>query len=530
MAERLTRAERNIRWIESNLKIPDGPKYGQPLKLSGWQRNLLFRIYDNKVRTRMAILSFARKNAKTVMGAVLMLLHFIGPESIQNAKLYSGARTREQAGISFSYARNIILQNPEFMSIIDIARSQKLMRCDSRGTEFQALAAEASGAMGLNPYFVLHDELGQVRGPDDDFYEALESAMGAQDSPLSIVISTQASSDDDLLSILIDDAKDGVDPSRIVVLHSADTLKAAKKEYFSMEGLEVSNPGLYEFMNVDELVSNMRQAERLPAKRASFMNLNLNMRIETNDPFMSEEEWQACVDKLPPLEDCWYRYGGLDLSRTKDLTAFVVVGFLNGIYYVYPTIWIPEEGLKDRSKAERVPYFQWVEQKHLFTLPGRVMKRQDAADYIYQVCEETPLEKIAYDAWDYDSFVNNLKAAGFPGWQVDPVEGTPEEMLFEYFRQGYKSMSPAIRTTEELVLERRLKHGSNHPLNFCMANCKVMEDPAGNRKLIKASDKKKIDGAIAMVMALALAYREHGDLDQQEHDQDLEAINQMFRG
>ena len=207
-----TRAQRNINWIQDNLRIPDGKFIGQPFMLMPEQKDYIVRIYDNPEKTRMGIKSMARKNGKTAESAALLMLHFIGPESKQNAQQYSAARTRDQAGLVYDCARKIIEMNEEFKSLIRLVSSQKKMRCPMRGTEFKALSADAPGAMGLNPAFVIHDELGQVRGQVDKFYDAIESAMGAQEEPLSLIISTQAESDEDLLSILIDDGLAGHDP------------------------------------------------------------------------------------------------------------------------------------------------------------------------------------------------------------------------------------------------------------------------------------------------------------------------------
>ena len=520
---KLTPAERNIVWVEKNLRIPDGPKVGQPFVFSNWQQNEIIKIYDNPIeRTRQAILSFARKNGKTALAAAILLLHFVGPESRQNAQMYSAARTREQAGIVYDYARAMILQTDELQTIIDLVRSRKEMRCDARGTYYRALSADAISAFGLNPLFVVHDELGQVRGPEDDLYDSLETAMGAQVNPLSLVISTQASSDDDLLSTLIDDALAGYDPSRIATVYTADDLDRDKdtevdiEKALTIEGLEAANPALYEFMNVKELKKQMEQAKRMPARLSNFMNLNLNMRIEVNDPFVSKVEWNKCAGDLPAMSECVALYGGVDLSRTRDLTAFVVVGVKDGMFYVYDKFWMPAIGLKERSDSQRIPYFSWHKQGYIEATPGSIIDRQWVADYIFDTYTKTPLEKIAYDAWDYNHFVNNLERAGFPEWQVVPGEGDKDELLFEMFRQGYFSMSPALRTAEQLIVEGLLVHGNSPPLNFNIANAKVIRDTSGNRKLDKSQDKKTIDGAIAMVMALALAYQEHGDLEAED--------------
>src|SRR5690606_23770718 len=141
----------------------------------------------------------------------LLLLHLCGPEARANSQLFSAAQSRDQASILFALAAKTVRMSPELNSVVTVRDTAKQLFCEELGTLYRALSAEASTAYGLSPVFIVHDELGQVRGPRSELYEALETATGAQDSPLSIVISTQAPNPTDLLSVLIDDAKTGAD-------------------------------------------------------------------------------------------------------------------------------------------------------------------------------------------------------------------------------------------------------------------------------------------------------------------------------
>ena len=200
-----SRGLRNIRWIEQFCRIPEGQFVGQPVKLRPWQRKIIREIYDTP--TRRAIVSFGRKNAKTTISGFLCLLHLVGPENRPNSQLFSAAQSRDQAAILFNLMVKMIRQSPELNEIIAVRESAKQLYCEARGTLYRALSAESTTAYGLSPVFVVHDELGQVQGPRFPLYDALETAAGAQDEPLSVVISTQAAQDGDLLSMLIDDAK-----------------------------------------------------------------------------------------------------------------------------------------------------------------------------------------------------------------------------------------------------------------------------------------------------------------------------------
>ena len=219
MAKRLSRGQRNAKWIERFCLVPEGRFVGQPLRLSKQQKKWLRQIYD--FPTRKFILSMGRKNAKTTFAACLLLLHTAGPEARQNSQLYSDALSRDEAGILFSLAaRGPALA--DLSTYITVRDTAKQLYCAELGTLYRALSADATTAFGLSPVFIVHDELGQVRGPRSNLYEALETATGAQEEPLSVIISTQAPTDADLLSMLIDDAARGEDPRTKLVLYSAD--------------------------------------------------------------------------------------------------------------------------------------------------------------------------------------------------------------------------------------------------------------------------------------------------------------------
>ena len=517
----MSRALRNIEWIETWLKIPDGKHQGKPFTLYDWQKDFLYAVYDNPHITRLAILSMGRKNGKTALAAALLLLHFMSRfEHKFNGQIYSGARTKKQAGLVYDYARKIIKMSPVLDTAVRLVRSEYEMHCDIRGTYFRSLPAEAIGAFGLNPYMIIHDELGQVRGESDDFYDSLETAAGAQEEPLSLIISTQATTDDDLLSILIDDALKGHDPQTICKLYTAQHLK----DPVSIAGVLAANPGLDQFMNRKEIEKNLKKAKRMPGFLLKFQNLNLNMRVSDSASFITYQEWTNCKGILPDMGQCDALYAGLDLARVRDLAAFVIIGLYEGKYYVYPNFWMPRKGLSNRSKAQNIPFVKWNKSGYLEATPGKSIKKQMIAEYIYEIHEAYGIKKIAYDNWHYTQFKSYLLDAGFADWEIDKEEAEDEDdLLFQIFIQGYKSFAPAINFTEQLVLDELLIQDDNPVMNWNMANCEVRVDPAGNRKLDKSSDKKKIDGVVAMVMALSLAERYHED------DTDYDTLAGLFQ-
>src|SRR5882724_719353 len=171
-----------IDWIQNNCLIPEGRDVGKPVVLRDWQQGLLKKIYNNKAGTRRAILSFGRKNAKTTFSAFLLLLHLAGPPAKKNSQLFSAAQSRDQAALIFSLAAKIVRMSPKLAHAVIVRDTAKQLACPSKGTLYRALSAEATTAFGLSPVFIVHDELGQVKGPRSDLYEALETATGAQDN------------------------------------------------------------------------------------------------------------------------------------------------------------------------------------------------------------------------------------------------------------------------------------------------------------------------------------------------------------
>ena len=139
-----------------------------------------------------------------------------------NSQLFSAAQSRDQAAIIFSLAAKMVRMNRDLAQAVVVRETAKELLCPELGTKYKALSAEASTAFGLSPALIIFDELGQVRGPRSSLYEALETATAAQASPLSIIISTQAPTDADLLSILIDDALPVTIPHRGEALQCVD--------------------------------------------------------------------------------------------------------------------------------------------------------------------------------------------------------------------------------------------------------------------------------------------------------------------
>lgn len=488
-----SRAARNIDWIQAYCRIPEGRDVGKAVKLRQWQRDEIAKIYDNPNGTRRALISFGRKNGKTALAAFLLLLHLCGPEARPNSQLYSAAQSRDQAAILFALAAKIVRMSPDLNAVVTVRDTAKQLFCGELGTLYRALSAEAATAYGLSPVFIVHDELGQVRGPRSELYEALETATGAQEHPLSIVISTQAPTEADLLSVLIDDALRGQDKRVTVSLYSAPE----DLDPFAEETIKLANPAFGDFQNADEVLAMAEDARRMPSREAEYRNLILNQRVEVKSPFITKSIWD--LNAGPVGEFIGPVYIGLDLSATTDLTAMVMASRVDAKWHIKPTFWLPESGLLERARSDRVPYDAWHKEGHLQTTPGAVIEYEWVVARLREVFDRYDVRQVAFDRWNWKHFKPWLERGGFSEEELE---------RFVEFGQGYQSMSPALRDVETLLVAEQVSHGGHPVLTMCAANCVVTSDAAGNRKLDKARSNGRIDGMVAMVMALAVAATE----------------------
>jgi phage terminase large subunit-like protein len=485
----MTRAERVIAFIERHCPTPDGAHVGKPMKLDAFQRRFIVAIYDNPVGTRRALLSLARKNGKTALIAGLVLAHLVGPEAKLNSQLVSGAMSRDQAALVFNLASKMVQLSSTLAGIVRIVPSGKRLLGLPLNTEYKALAADGKTAHGLSPVLAILDEIGQVRGPQSDFVDAITTSQGAHEAPLLIAISTQAASDADLLSVWLDDAKASNDPRIVCHLYEAP----AGCDLMDPAAWKAANPALGLFRSEADLREQMLQAQRMPSMENSARNLLLNQRVSTESPFVSPDVWKSCGTDPLPFEGTVYC--GLDLSARTDLTALVLVGLVDNVWQVVPHFWTPEVGLQERARRDRSPYDLWARQGLLHTTPGATVDYEYVAQDMATLLAGLDVQAVAYDRWRIDLLRKELEKIDA---QLPLVE----------WGQGYKDMAPALDALEAELLNGRLAHGMHPVLAMCAANAVVTKDPTGARKLDKSRATGRIDGMQALAMAMGVAARQ----------------------
>lgn len=493
----MTRGEKVIAFIEGYCVIPEGEHVGKPVVLADFQKKFILEVYDNPHETDTGILSIARKNAKTGTIAFILLAHTVGPEAKQNSRIISGAMSREQAGEVYNLASKCVQLSPKLQDLVKIVPSSKKLIGLPMNVEYQAISAEGKTAHGKSPILAILDEVGQIQGPQSDFVDAVTTAQGAYENPLLIYISTQAATDADMFSILIDDALTNKPEKTVCHVYAADK----DAEVLDEKAWYAANPALGLFRSLKDMRKQAEKASRMPSFENTFRNLNLNQRVSTFSPFVSRSVWDSC--SAPPDDLSGFAlWGGLDLSKRTDLTSLVLIGHKEGITHVWPFFWTPEQGLRDRAKADRQPYEVWVKEGYLRTTPGATVDYEFVIQDIVEIVGGANLQGIAYDRWRIDVFRKEMSDLGI-------------DLPLNEFGQGFKDMAPALDDLEEILLNEAMRHGRHPVLTMCAANAVVVQDPANNRKLDKNKATGRIDGMVALAMAVGVAgkAKETGSID-----------------
>jgi phage terminase large subunit-like protein len=455
-------------------------------------------------RVRRAILSIARKNGKTALIAALVLVHLVGPEAVTNGEIFSAANDREQAAQVFKVARQIVEADSELSEIIRIVPSTKTLVCYANGSFYRAISAEAGTKHGLNPTFVIFDELAQAK--NRDLYDVLDTSMGARAEPLFVVISTQSNDPEHILSKLIDDGRDAKDPT--IVCHLYEVPEEAK-DIFDPREWKKANPALGDFRSLADLKAIADKAKRMPAEEPKFRNLYLNQRVAPIASLISRAEWTACAGPADFTEKEEV-YLALDMSAVVDLTA-LIMGSAGDKTKVRPFIWKPEDLLDEHSNRDfgsgNKRYSEWHKAGHLLVSPGRTINPAVVANKIIELCGTYTVLGLAYDRWRIADLLREFDRLGFEAWE-DKGDKPGSGLRLVPWGQGYKDMAPAIDALELDVIERHLEHPANPVLTWNVANAVATMDPAGNRKIDKDKARFRIDGAVALAMMVGLKSRD----------------------
>lgn len=465
---------------------------------------------------RRAVLSCARKNGKTELAACLVLVHLIGPEAEPNGEIYSAANDRAQAAQVFKAAARMVRADPELGEMLNVVDSTKRMVHMASGSFYAALSSETGTKHGLNPSFAIFDELAQAK--NRDLYDVLDTAMGARAEPLFLTISTQSNDPNHILSKLIDDGLASDDLATVCHLYTAPESCGLDDR----SAWNAANPALDDFRDLGDLAVAADRAARMPSEEPRFRNLFLNQRVSPDSTVIARADWMACQGDAA-LEDGEPIWLALDLSAKTDLTALVAVS-ANGGDRVRAWFWKPADLLEDHERRDRVPYALWARAGWIEAIAGRTIHPAAVAMGLAEICERYDVQGLAYDRWGIDHLLREFDGVGLLATKEDDGDG----LHLHPWGQGFKDMSPALDALETAVLSRSLVHPGNPVLTWNIANAIATMDPAGGRKLDKAKARFRIDGAVALAMALGLKSRERVGEDTTVDLTDFLATAAMF--
>lgn len=481
--------ERVISFLES-LPVVSGLKAGERLELLPFQREFVQGVYGNvddlgRRRVRLAALSVARGNGKSALLAGLSLAHLVGPMGEPYAECYAAALDREQAGVLYRMTRAYIEATPWIAARVNIRDWHKQVEDEQTRSIWTALTSDARKAHGLAPSFWIADEVAQWKSRE--LWDNLATGMGKRAEALGITISTQAADDLHFFSEMLDAEQD---PTTYVQLHSApDDCRLDDEDAWA-----AANPALGVFVNRDQFADAADRAMKSKSFEPSFRLLHLNQRVASESRFISDIDWDSNEDEFTVAdlegEAC---FGGLDLSSTRDLTAFSLWFPDSGRLLSWH--WVPTETIDERSERDRVPYDRWAQDGWIEKTAGRATDRVAVARRLAEVRQSFDVKGIAFDRWRFEDLGKLLSDEGI---DLPMVEFVP----------GFKTYAPACDAFERAILERRMKHNGNPVLRWQAGNVIVETDPAGNRKPTKSKSIDRIDGIVSAIMACGLAARE----------------------
>lgn len=488
-----------VAFIES-LCHTKGTWAGKRFELMDWQEQIIRDLFGilkaNGYRQfNTAYIEIPKKNGKSELAAAVALLLTCG-DGEQRAEVYGAAADRQQASIVFDVAADMVRMCPALNKRVKILASQKRLIYEPTNSFYQVLSAEAYSKHGFNVHGVVFDELHSQ--PNRKLYDVLTKGSGdARMQPLFFLITTAGTDTHSICYEVHQKAQDiidgrKIDPTFYPVIYGADDTE----DWTSPKVWKKCNPSLGETIGMDKVKTACESAKQNPGEENSFRQLRLNQWVKQAVRWMSMDKWDKCAFAVNE-EQLKGRvcYGGLDLSSTTDITAFVLVFpplDEDDKYIILPYFWIPEDTLDLRVKRDHVPYDIWERQGYLQTTEGNVVHYGYIEKFIEELGKKFNIREIAFDRWGAVQMVQNLEGMGFT---VVP------------FGQGFKDMSPPTKELMKLTLEQKLAHGGHPVLRWNMDNIFIRTDPAGNIKADKEKSTEKIDGAVATIMALDRAIR-----------------------
>jgi len=492
-------------FIETNLVVPRGPLAGKPFLLLPWQQEVVQDIYGEGTTpvVREYYLSLPKKNAKTSFSSVILLYHLIGEPDEVCAEIYSAASSAKQALLIWKTAKQIVKASPKLRQLLEskkleIHRDRMVYQAKNGERTYNALSSVADSTEGIDPSIVLIDELHAIRGGSGrEFIDTLITATAGRKNPL-VIYTTTAGSD---LTTYCADIEKRIEKIEQNIIERPPgfnyRIHRAPKDlpWDSEEAFEAANPSYKVLVSKAFHREQVAKAKQSPTFRRAYCRYHLNQWVEHAESFIDMENWKACQDDSfdPAQLEGRLCFGALDLSRTTDLTAYVLLfppSDDDPFHRVLAHAFLPNSDLRNRELRDGVPYYSWGEEGYIEFIDGKVIDFQHVVDHIRESRSLYDLQAIAYDPWDAKEVVRALDGDG---------------LTLLDFPQWYKFMSPPTKKLLELIISQKLRHDGNPLVTWNISNLKVDMDANDNLKPNKRKSKEKIDIAVALIMAIGCA-------------------------
>ena len=492
-------AEHAVSFIRM-LKHTKGEWHGKCFDLLPWQDKIVSEVFgtikeDGYRQYNTAYVEIPKKMGKSELAAAIALYLTCG-DSEWGAEVYGCASDRQQASIVFDVAVEMINQCPSLKKRTKIIASQKRIVYLPLNSYYQVLSSESYTKHGLNVHGVVFDELHAQ--PNRALYDVMLHGSGdARKQPLFFLITTAGTDRNSICYEVHQRAIDIMEGRKIDNTFYPCIYGIKDEDDWTDEAnWHKANPSLGVTVEIEKLRQAYQSARDNPAEENLFRQLRLNQWVKQSVRWMPMDIWDKCEFMVNPDtligREC---YGGLDLSSTTDITAFVLVFppiDEDDKYQILPFFWMPEDNIDLRVRRDHVPYDIWKVKGILQTTEGNVLHYDFIEKFIEELGKKYNIKEIAYDRWGAVQMTQNLEGLGFT---VVP------------FGQGFKDMSPATKELMRLTMDQKIAHSGNAVLRWMMDNIFVRTDPAGNIKPDKEKSTERIDGAVATIMALDRATR-----------------------
>jgi len=504
-------ADNAVAFIEC-LAHTKGTWAGKPFLLIDWQEQIIRDVFGTLKPSgyrqfNTAYIEIPKKNGKSELAAAVALLLTCG-DNEERAEVYGCAADRQQASIVFEVAKDMVTMCPALAKRVKILASQKRLVYLPTGSYYQVLSADVANKHGFNTHGVIFDELHTQ--PNRRLFDVMTKGSGdARMQPLYFLITTAGDNTNSICWEVHSKAKDIIDGRKTDATFYPVIYGTEENDSWTDPKVwKKANPSLGITVGIEKVKAACESAQQNPAEENAFRQLRLNQWVKQAIRWMQMDIWDKCAFPVDPkLLEGRVCYGGLDLSSSTDITAFVLVFpplDETDKYAILPFFWIPEENIDLRVRRDHVNYDLWKKQGFLLTTEGNVVHYGFIEAFIEQLGKKYNIREIAFDRWGAVQMVQNLEGMGFT---VVP------------FGQGFKDMSPPTKELMKLTLEQRIAHGGQPVLRWMMDNIYIRTDPAGNIKTDKEKSTEKIDGAVATIMALDRALRNGGSEGNSVYDE-----------